>query len=303
MSRYVSILILGLTALNNFGQSLMQLELEMSYHADVMTNASKSQHRKSAGEEFGQLMDKALQIKESFAYPFDSLPWISKLYAEDKTFRIITWETSTTTGNTLYNGYLQMSNGTVFRLIDNFKNAESDNEEVSPEAWYGGIYYNIKDVNQADGTKYYLLFGMNNWSSIESKKFIDVLFFSKEGHPYFGKNVFRKDEEGEASIYKSRLVFTYASDSRMTINYNPGMGMIIHDNLIPRLSRIDEKSETLVPDGSYVGWVYDDKSHWVLVDKIATQKMDSAPRPTPVLDDRKGKNVFGGQQRTKNRNK
>jgi hypothetical protein len=281
-------------------QNLTSFEAELSYHADVMANASKSQHRIAAGKKFGELMTKALEAQNSFDFPFDSLPWVSRLYAEDKSFRIITWETSATTGNTYYNGYIQMADGKLISLIDNFKTAESIDEEVSPDAWYGAIYYNIMDVKQADGSKYYLLFGINKWSNLEHKKLIDVLFFSKEGQPYFGKKVFREDESGEVSTTYQRLVFTYASDSRMTINYNPGLGMIVHDNLIPKLSRIDEQSRTLVPDGSYVGWAFDNQKNWIKVDKLATQAMETAPRPTPVLDDRKGKSVFGAQKKSKN---
>ncbi len=78
----------------------------------------------------------------------------------------------------------------------------------------------------------------------------------------------------------------------MTVNYNPGMEMIVFDNLIVKMSRIPGQGETLVPDGSYVGYVWENDI-WNRIDKIATEVMDEAPRPQPILDKRKGKKIFG----------
>src|ERR1043165_7800555 len=40
---------------------------------------------------FTKTLIRALQIKNSFYYPFDSVHGVSKLYAPDSTFRIFTW--------------------------------------------------------------------------------------------------------------------------------------------------------------------------------------------------------------------
>jgi hypothetical protein len=144
--------------------------------------------------------------------------------------------------------------------------------------------------------KYYLLYGVNKWSALEYKKMIDVLFFSKEGTPYFGRKIFKKEEKGEIDVFYPRLVFTYSADARMSLNYNEEMDMIIHDNLIPRLSRIDDLSRTLVPDGSYTAWKKNGDQHWVMIDKLENQIMDTAPRPTPILDQRKGRKIMGGDK-------
>jgi hypothetical protein len=87
-------------------------------------------------------------------------------------------------------------------------------------------------------------------------------------------------------------LFRYAADAQMTVNYNPGMEMIVVDNLIKKMSRIPGQGETLVPDGSYVGYELKE-GYWTRIEKIATQIMDEAPRPKPVLDQRKGKKING----------
>jgi len=268
-------------------------ETELAYHCDVMTNASEIKHRKAAMEKFNPDFYNILLQKGSFHYPFDSLKWISKKSPSDASFRIFSWEVKLDDGDVRYFGVLQMANDKVYLLKDEFKNSEGHAiEEFSHENWLGAVYYNLMEVNPSNGEKYFLLFGANRWNKYETVKLVDVLFFSKEGLPYFGKPVFSKTEKDKSVILQNRLLFKYASDAVMTVNYNPGMGMIVFDNLIRKMSRIPGQGETLVPDGSYVGYVYENDV-WNRLDKIATEVMDEAPRPNPVLDNRKGKKIFG----------
>jgi hypothetical protein len=292
MNKVLVILFLSLVGSICQGQSMADREKNIAYHCDVMMNAAEGRHRWMAHEVFYKEFSNLIHEPQSFNYPFDSLKWISKKYPEDKSFRIITWEVKPEKGDTKYFGFVQKADGSVFELTDQFKQADGLEEEVSHEAWYGSIYYHIMDMKDAKGQTCYLLFGQNKWSNLEHKKIIDVLFFSSSGKPYFGKKVFKIAENGEVDVMHHRLVFTYASDARMTLNYNPGLELIVHDNLIPKLSRVEMEARTLVPDGSYVGWQYVN-GYWVMIDKLATQAMETAPRPTPVLDERQGKNIMG----------
>jgi hypothetical protein len=295
----ITIFFLGLIENSVAQTTLATQEIELAYHCDVMANAFETKHRAQAFEKFYTLFKSALAVPRSYEHPFDELKWISKKYAADRSFRVITWEVQTKPNDYKYYGFIQKSDGTLYELTDNFKRAETIEEEVSNDAWYGALYYHLQEVKMSNGQMVYMLYGQNKWGALEHKKLIDVLFFSKEGEPYFGKKIFKVSEKGEVDVLYNRLVFTYAADSRMTLNYNPGLEMIVHDHLIPKLSRIEELSKTMVPDGSYMAWQWDKKNHWVLIDKLATQVMESAPRPTPVLDERKGKAIFGGNKKNK----
>lgn len=273
--------------------SFKDIELDLAFDCDVMVNAFESRHRAHAGEKFNQKFMDALRQTGSFDYPFDSLKWISKKAPENNLFRIFTWEIKVAEGDYKYYGCIQTKEGKVIVLTDAFKEAEDVAiEEFTPDNWLGAVYYNLMEMKPTNGDPYYLLFGVNRWSAFENKKLVDVLFFSKDGKAIFGKETFKKSEAGEVDVFYNRLVFTYAADGQMTVNYNPGMEMIVYDNLIPRMSRIPGYGQTLVPDGSYVGYVWD-KKYWNRVDKIATQVMDTAPRPNPILDKRKGKKIMG----------
>ncbi|MBC7884701.1 MAG: hypothetical protein H7X99_04460 [Saprospiraceae bacterium] len=276
------------------GQSdFIAAEIELAYHCDVMTNASESRHRVMAHEKFIEGFGKLLQKEGSYNYPFDSLKWISKKMPENKSFRIITWEVKSKVDEYKYYGFIQWSDGKLLPLSDHFKEAEDViDEEFKADNWLGAVYYHLMEVKATNGSVYYLLFGVNRWSKFENIKLVDVLFFTKDNEPVFGKPVFRKSEKDEQDVFYNRLVFKYASDAQMTVNYNSGLEMIVFDNLIPKMSRIPGQGQTLVPDGSYVGFSLD-KNYWNRVDKIATEVMETAPRPNPVLDQRKGKKIFG----------
>ena len=273
--------------------TLIDKERELAFHADVMVNAAEHRHRVKAMESFNTLFYEVLAMPGSFDFPFDSLKWISKKFPKDKSFKIYTWEVKVSEIAFKYFGVLQKRDGTNYILTDNFKNAESIvDEEFSSDNWLGALYYNLMEEQTASGQKYYLLFGLNKWNKFENIKLLDVLFFTAEGVPYFGLPVFKKKTAGQPDELYHRLAFKYASDAQMTLNYNPGMEMIMVDNLIRKMSRIAGQGETLVPDGSYVGYHLED-GYWNRVDKIATEIMESAPRPKPVLDARKGKSIIG----------
>ncbi len=273
------------------------IEKELAYHCDVMVNAAEGRHRERAQEIFIKGMNDVLLQKGSFQFPFDSLKWISKKMPDDKSFRIFTWEVKQADNEFKYYGFIQWPDGRLLALNDKFKEAEDlKNEEFTTDNWLGSVYYNLMEVNPVGGDRYYLLFGINRWSKAENVKLVDVLFFTKSGKPIFGKPVFRKSEQKESDVFFNRLLFKYAADGYMTVNYNPGMEMIVFDNLIPKMSRIPGEGQTYVSDGSYVGYVWD-KKHWNLVSKIATQVMDTAPRPKPILDNRKGKKINGELQK------
>lgn len=287
--------ILLMNSLTSFGQTIFTAaEEELAYHADVMANASEGKHRSQAMSKFNSLFLETLGKKGSFQHQFDSLKWISKKSPSDRSFRIFTWEVAVDEGEVKYFGVIQTSDEKLHVLKDIFKNIDGGfkEDEYDKESWLGAIYYHLMENKTPKGEKYYLLFGVNRWDKYENIKLIDVLFFTREGNPYFGKPVFRTQVAGQKDEQVNRLLFRYAADAQMTVNYNPGMEMIVVDNLIKKMSRIPGQGETLVPDGSYVGYELKE-GYWTRIEKIATQIMDEAPRPKPVLDQRKGKKING----------
>lgn len=275
-------------------RDLQNLEIQLAFHCDVMVNASESRHRLQAMENFNRDFFQALQKEQSFQYSFDSLKWISKMAPEDQSFRVFTWEVKVSDDEFRYFGVLQTRTGKTAWLTDRFEESEDRaDSEFLPEQWQGCMYYNLlTQRGDQKGEPYYLLFGMRRSGRYENVKIVDPLFFTQEGDVYFGKPVFRKSSpKGENQVFH-RLLFSYSSDAKVTVNFNPGMNMIMADHLIERVSRVSGQVKTMVPDGSYIG--FESKNgYWNYIDKIATEVMETAPRPKPVLDERKGKKIFG----------
>lgn len=272
-----------------YGQEeLRELEESLAYECDVMTHAYESRFRTQAQERFNNLFHSALLQEGSFTYPFDSLKWISKLVSDDAKFRLFTWEIQESKSITRYYGLLQTSDGMIIPLKDHFKTAEDLlTEEFDAQHWLGTMYFKNMPLDTKDG-KVYLLFGKTIWNAHETVKLVDVLFFTKEGKPYFGKPIFQVTQGKDTKLY-NRILLKYGSDGFCTLNYNPGLDMIVHDHLIPRMSRLDPTIQTYVSDGSYSGYTWNGKV-WVQESKLKVDVQDEAPRPKPILD---GKNVFG----------
>jgi len=308
MNKYMLIIAFLSSILSvSLGQNLnKELLNEVLFHADIMTNAEMSKHREHSMNKFNETFLLLLKETESVKYPFDELKWISKVSPDDKSFRIFTWEVMVSEDDYRYFGIIQNSEGNLFELMDDFRNAEDlATEEFNQDTWLGMYYYNIMEVKEGSKDKYYLLFGLNKWNTAENIKIIDVLFFTKEGKPFFGKPVFKTKHPDGTEIIYNRLLTRYASDAKVSLNYNPGMEMIITDHLVRRMSRMPGQAETMVPDGSYIAYQYKNK-FWNRIDKLENEIMDSAPRPKPILDSRQNRGIMGDdrpKRTTKNKNK
>lgn len=296
--KYLCLFVSLLVSINLLGQhDFKKTEEELTFHADVMVNAMKPAHRINAFDNFSKLFVQTLKTSGSLNHPFDSLVWVSKKEPRDKSFRIFTWFLKETDDLYKYAGVIQMADGTCHVLTDKLKEMDEWEYGFSDvNDWMGALYYNMMESEDKAG-KYYLLFGLHQWNKDENVKLVDVLNIDKEGEITFGREVFRKENGAERPTFKTRLVLKYAAETFMNLNYNPGLGMIVHDNLIPRFSKPGEKAMVLVPDGSLIGYNWD-KKYWNYVDKIYTQILDEAPRPNPILD-KQSKDIFGKKDKKK----
>ncbi|MGH2552668.1 MAG: hypothetical protein ACRDEB_03060, partial [Chitinophagaceae bacterium] len=73
-------------------KKLRAKEDTLKEYAQYLNTDSLTEDRMVSDSIFTRTLVRALQIKNSFYYPFDSVIGISKLYAPDTSFRIITWQ-------------------------------------------------------------------------------------------------------------------------------------------------------------------------------------------------------------------
>jgi hypothetical protein len=280
-------------------KKLVIYEDSLAVWARTTVQDSVSENRLAAQELLLPMLKKALAVPNSFNYPFDSLRNISILTAPDKSFRILTWQLFIDENHYKYFGFIQpnSSKSTLYSLNDVGKDIQKpENQFLTPEKWLGCLYYNIKEFKNKEGEKRYLLFGFNSNNDDEKMKVLEVLAM-KSGRPSFGAPIFETVDRGRKKT-QNRLVFYYASESTMTLNYDAEMDMVVHDHLEETKSRNPAIPYTFVADGTYEAYNLK-KGIWVHIDQLPNTQMSEAPRPKPVLDGTR-KKVGGTKEEVQN---
>ena len=154
------------------------VEDSLSGLAKTLLRDTLAEHRLKAGTEIKNLLQEALSAESAFQYPFSGLQGISIQYPQDSTFRIFTWQLYMSENDYRYGGFLQHSSGSVYQLEDHSAEVRMPEYEVmSPDYWYGTVYYNIKQTGKKRD-RHYLLFGYDGYELFRKRKLIDVLVFS-----------------------------------------------------------------------------------------------------------------------------
>lgn len=249
---------------------LWKHEDSLQRYSDSMINAEEASERFRADSNFVRGLVRALQIKNSFYYPFDSIRSVSHLYAPDSSFRIFTWQLKKDAYVFLQKGAIQMrtANGELklFPLFDySMYTAKPGDSVRTRNNWIGAIYYRIV-AKEARGKKYYTLLGFDDYSVSANKKWAEVLSFDSKGEPVFGGPFFSYKEDTVQKPVQARFSMEYKKEASALLNYDPDLDMIIFDHLI---SETDEpaKKDTFIPDGTYEGFKWKD-GQWVHVDKV-----------------------------------
>lgn len=237
---------------------------------------------------FVRTLIRALQVRHSFEYPFESVLGISKLYSPDTTFRIFSWTFQ-------YDDYYSRQRGAIqfktkdgsLKLIPLMDVSEfTDNPQDSirnHNNWIGATYYDIVK-KEHNGKNFYTLFGIDNHSNRSNKKWIEVLTFNQRMEPVFGGDFFTFENDSIKRPPQHRFSIEYKEGVRTIVNYDPEMDMILVDHLISETDE-PEKPWTMVPDGDYEGFKWEN-GKWVHIDKVFTFKLKDgeAPVENPILD-------------------
>jgi len=233
---------------------------------------------------------RALQVKNSFIYPFDSVQGISKLYAPDSTFRFFTWNLSYDEYYSRQRGAIQMrtKDGSLklIPLRDVSEFTENPMDSIRDKNnWIGSVYYRIIKT-QYNGKDFYTLFGYDANSAMTNKKWIEVMTFNERNEPQFGGRYFSFEQDSIKKPSQFRFSIEYKKVASTTVNYENTMKLILLDHLISETDEPD-KPFTFVPDGDYEGFKWQN-GKWVHIDKVFTYKLQDgqAPLGDPILDNR-----------------
>lgn len=289
-------------------KKLRAKEDTLKEYAMYLITDSLAEDRMISDSIFTKTLVRALQIKNSFFYPFDSLIGISKLYSPDTSFRIFSWSIS-------YDDYYSRQRGAIqFRTADGSLkllplrdvSEFTDKPEDSVRSrgnWIGAMYYNIIKT-QHKGKNFYTLFGFDPNSAQSSMKWMEVLTFNEKNEPVFGGPYFSYEKDSIPKKPKYRFGIEFKKGTRVLVNYVPELEMILVDHLISETDQ-PELAWTYVPDGDQEGFKWEN-GKWVHIDKVFTFKLQDGQAPVgdPLLDTKGNRNEQKLQEKTdKNKTK
>ena len=271
----------------------------LTHLAYSVVNDSLLEDRQKAYQSFEALLTRTLEQPNSFEYPFEELQSVSIQMPPDSTFRIFTWQLFVDNNTYQYGGLLQRNDSipALFHLKDNSDEiAVYDIEylDLSPEEWYGAIYYNIQEFDTLDQKKY-LLFGFDGFEFFNKRKVTEVLSFDETGTPIFGAPIFSKEVEGYPASIQNRLLVEYSAEVATRLNYDEQLNIIIFDHLIQMKSPYRGQGMTNVPDGSYEGYYYEE-GLWKYKEKIFDFISETPPQGKSILGANR-KSLFGGKEK------
>lgn len=268
-------------------KALRKKEDSLKTFALQIIQGRTSADRFKADSEFTKMFVRALKIKNSFQYSFDSLVTISQLSPQDSSFKIFTWQMLINDNVVRQHGAIQMrtKDGSLklFPLIDKSDVTKNIEDTIGNNfGWIGAVYYQIIETRWFD-KNYYTLLGYDENNIRSNKKIIEVLTF-KNDEPVFGGAYFSNQDNALLKKFGNRFVLEYKKKASPRLTYDTDENMIIYEHTISE-SGEPQKKYTYIPDGDYEGLKWTD-GKWVHIEKVFSQKLKDgeAPLPNPIRD-------------------
>jgi hypothetical protein len=264
MRKLLLVLFALLGSLSLFSQiNISEKEQQIKLEFDSLVLADSDFLKLSICTKIEKLFADVLVEEQSFDYPFSELSKMGKLTSPDQKFRIFNWNCVLSNGNYQYFGLLQIKLKKSIKVVTlaESKLVADMFHQYGTEDWPGALYYQIIPFNTKSDNSYFLL-GWDGNTFQTNKKMIEVLNFDEDGQVTFGMPViFWKGKT------LNRLVFEYAKQARMTIQYNEKEKRIVFDHLAPSSPTYQNQFEYYGPDFSYDALEYQ-KGKWVLVENV-----------------------------------
>ena len=204
---------------------------------------------------------RVLPQKESFDYAFSKLNRMGKIISPDLRFRIYNWNCVFSNGSYKYFGILQYKEKSKIKVKILSDKADADMfSTYQPENWPGALYYKIIPF-KSKGSASYLLLGWDGNNVSTNKKLIEVLSFEKSGIKFGNPVIAWRGKQ------LNRVVFEYAKQARMSINYQEKEKRLVFDHLSPSKPQYRNQFEYYGPDFTHDALQLK-KGIWILQENV-----------------------------------
>ncbi len=268
---------IGIKAVNINGEKSIDVNRIESL-AYAVLNSATDQHKDSLNAELKELLKLELNKSIAFAHSFEKIESISILTPPDSSFRIFNWNVPYADGTYRYECAL-LKPKEKLRFIQNEEDSLMDN------SWIPALYYAIIEKETKFQT-YYTLLGWKGNDRLTTKKVIDCWWFNNVGKIKFGAPIFQTKTEK-----RNRIIFEYAAQNVMGLNYNPKFDRIELDHLSPPKQSLTGIYEYYGPDLSFDAYQWE-KNHWILDEDIdldqglKKKKADFKPNEDILLEEK-----------------
>ena len=251
----------------------------LSKLSSIIWKQKTDSNRLQANSAFIKKFQSVLESGSSNDIPFDSIKGITRVASGDGKFRVFTWNVPLANGTNKYFGFVQfkLDSSVVIPLSSNANVLNDfDLKQLTPQTWYGAIYYKLVEV-EIGGQKAYTLLGWDGYTSNSNRKFIDIIYLDKKGNLVFGMAVFKTDKGT-----KTRVVLEYAEKANMLLRYDyqaimvqkgkkikkENAWLIVMDRMVPMDPSMEGVRKYYVPTGdTYDGYIFRN-GFWTLVENI-----------------------------------
>jgi hypothetical protein len=249
---------------SSFSQlTCVEKEDEISHYFDSLIQADSDSLKLASCQQIQNSFETLLQKEESFSYPFAKLNRMGKISSPDAAFRIYNWNCVLSDGSYRYFGLIQYPTKQgihVEVLHDSAQHADMMRSNTATD-WPGALYYQIVPFKTKKETAY-LLLGWDGNNVSTTKKVIEILSFADNGRSNFGMPVI---------LWRGkmlhRVVFEYAKQAQMSLQYQEKKKQIVFDHLAPSSPNYQNQFEYYGPDFSYDALEYR-KGIWELLENI-----------------------------------
>jgi len=288
---------LHVPAFSASAKTLLEYETKLNAAGTLLLRSRDAQLRAAASDTILNALQRALRLHKGSSYAWSGLENVMMQAPPTGDWKIFTWQHFVNDSTYRYHGILQAAQTPeqLYVLQDSAQALGMEREyELRPDQWYGALYYSIFPFKTSKGKDAWVLFGYDADGYLHRRKVADILTFSRNGTPLFGKEVFVGTEQ-DSTRRQARLILEYRVDSRVGLRFNPELGGIAFDHLVTGPPVMKGGPPSYIPDGSYDGYVYNKPSgewHWRMewFDRVISKE---APRPQPILDSKERKDVFG----------
>lgn len=248
-------------------------------HLTALSTSNTDAERDEASGKIKESLGAILSSDSAFTASFAGVP-ITHVQDPDGSFRLFTWSVPRLDGSFLYEGMLLVAKRNrheLYELRDMTAHiTRPATVQLTPENWYGAVYYDVVPVKHGAKT-YYTLLGWKGFSNVETRKVIEVLNLGGS-MPKFGAPLFPGERQR-----KQREVYGFSAQATMLLRWEPARKSIVMDHLGPTRAEFAGQPAFMAPDLSYDSFTWD-KGLWRFdrdIDVRGTDKGKPYKAPPP----------------------